>query len=191
MIDIHISNMKTILALTLLAISSSNVFSVPIDINDVTFLQDAQNKHQCYNHCTRHNGKSRQWIDECKADCDEEYAPTPRYGCMRNSDCVHGQECKHNICVQNQRDYGCMKSKDCEGDQECKHNICIDKQRTYGCTKSKDCGRDQECKHNICVEQQRAYGCMSNLDCGHHMKCKNNMCMPKATEHALRGSNTE
>jgi len=84
--------MKTTIALFLLsAVSSSNVLSITatghnadeLNFNlrhtaNIKLLEGAQNKHQCYNHCQRHTGKSNQWIKNCEEDCDRQYdPPTP------------------------------------------------------------------------------------------------------------------
>jgi len=84
--------MKTTIALFLLsAVSSSDVLSITASANNadelnfnlrhtanIKLLEGAQNKHQCYNHCQRHTGKSNQWIKNCEEDCDRQYdPPTP------------------------------------------------------------------------------------------------------------------
>jgi len=84
--------MKTTIALFLLSVvSSSNVQSITASENNadelnfnlrhtanIKLLEGAQNKHQCYNHCQRHTGKSNQWIKNCEEDCDRQYdPPTP------------------------------------------------------------------------------------------------------------------
>jgi len=83
--------MKTTTVLFLLsAVSSTNVLSITASANNadelnfnlrhtanIKLLEGAQNKHQCYNHCQRHTGKSNQWIKNCEEDCDRQYDPSP------------------------------------------------------------------------------------------------------------------
>ena len=98
--------MKTTIALFLLsAVSSSNVLSITASSNNadelnfnlrhtanIKLLEGAQNKHQCHNHCERHPGKSKQWIDDCEEKCDRQYDQCYSLGdeCETDDDCLTG-----------------------------------------------------------------------------------------------------
>ena len=101
--------MKTTTVLFLLsAVSSSDVLSITASANNadelnfnlrhtanIKLLEGAQNKHQCYNHCQRHTGKSKQWIDNCEERCDRQYPSEPQcYNlgdeCETDDDCLTG-----------------------------------------------------------------------------------------------------
>jgi len=100
--------MKTTIALFLLsAVSSSNVLSITASSNNadelnfnlrhtanIKLLEGAQNKHQCYNHCERHTGKSKQWIDDCEEKCDRQYDPPSEPQCYNLGDeCETDDDC--------------------------------------------------------------------------------------------------
>lgn len=100
--------MKTTIALFLLsAVSSSNVLSITASSNNadelnfnlrhtanIKLLEGAQNKHQCYNHCERHTGKSKQWIDDCEEECDRQYDPPSEPQCYNLGDeCETDDDC--------------------------------------------------------------------------------------------------
>ena len=119
------------------------------DTNDITFLQGAQNKHQCYNHCTRHNGKSTQWIDQCKADCDEEYDPSPPPpnqcynlgdSCEKDSDCLTGG---FNPCNKCGTKHGTQYYKRCYGEPAPTPAPTYEPVQCYNLGES--CERDSDC----------------------------------------------
>ena len=157
--------MKTSLTLILLSVSTSTVFSMQTDTNDITFLQGAHNKHQCYNHCTRHNGKSTQWIDQCKADCDEEYDPSPpppnqcyNLGdpCEKDSDCLTGG---FNPCNKCGTKHGTQYYKRCYGEPAPTPAPTYEPVQCYNLGES--CEQDSDCWQggtNMCTRCGNTHG---------------------------------
>ena len=115
---------------------------------------------------------------------------TPQ-SCKNKDDCLDGQVCRKQICIQSSSK-GCLRNSDCQGGRVCEltTGLCVE------CLQDKDCDLGRQCLGQRCqsggadggVEQAglpessaESLVCKTDADCPSDQKCDivSGQCIPK------------